>query len=147
MKWFPFQCFMLHVEYSIDFPEEHLKSLLKLLSMFKIRIIYDETINNKYVPEAVVIMCINCGKSVGCSLYNKKIENFITHFVTNIVFHNIGLFWIIQSNKNLSFGFQKTFPSWILNGPLYKATICSLLHGSVFEDYFTTSIREKYNLM
>ena len=64
-----------------------------------------------------------------------------------MVFQNIGLFWIIQSNKNLSFDFQKQFPSWILNGPWYNTTICSQSHGWVFEDYFTTFKRDKYNTM
>ena len=85
--------------------------------MFKIKIIYDETIDNKYVPEAIGIMCINCGKNIGCLLDNKKIEEFITPFVTNMVLHHIGLFWIIKSNRNLHFDFQKHFSSWILNGP------------------------------
>ena len=42
--------------------------------MFKINIIYDDTIDRKDVPEAVGIMCINCGKNIGCSLDNQKIE-------------------------------------------------------------------------
>ena len=46
--------------------------------MFNIRIIYDETIDNEDVPEAVGIMFFNCGKNIGCLLDNQKIENFIT---------------------------------------------------------------------
>ena len=91
---------MLHAADNIECPEEHLKSLLKVFLMFKINIIYDETIDNEDVPEDVVIMCINCGKSVGCLLCNQKIENFITPFVINMVFQNIGLFCVIHSNKN-----------------------------------------------
>ena len=41
--------------------------------MFKVNIIYDETIGNKYVPDAAGIMCINCGKRIHCSLDNQKI--------------------------------------------------------------------------
>ena len=33
--------------------------------MFKIKIIYDETIDNEDVPEDVGIMYINCGKNIG----------------------------------------------------------------------------------
>ena len=40
--------------------------------MFKISIIYDETIDNKYVPYAVGIMCINCIKVFAVS-YTIKI--------------------------------------------------------------------------
>ena len=64
--------------------------------MLKISNINDETIDDKYVPEDVGIMCINCGKNIGCLLENKDIENFITPFVTNMVLQNIGLSCIIQ---------------------------------------------------
>ena len=50
--------------------------------MLKIRIIYDETTDNEKIPEADVIMCINCRKIIGLLLYNQKIENFITPVVT-----------------------------------------------------------------
>ena len=76
--------------------------------MFKIKIIYDENIDNKYVPEDVGIMCINRGKNIGCSLDNKKIEDCINPFVTNLVFQYIGLFWIIKSNKNYMLIFKST---------------------------------------
>ena len=63
------------------------------------------------------------------------------------MFRQIGLFWIIQSNKNLNFDFKNHFPSWILNDPWYTTTMCSQLYGSVFGDYFATAKRDKYNLM
>ena len=56
MKCFLFWFIMLHAEDNIEFPEDHLKLLLKLFSMFKIRIVYDETIDNEDVSEAVVII-------------------------------------------------------------------------------------------
>ena len=87
---------MLHASDNIEFPAEHLKMLLKLLVMFKIGIIYDDTIDNKDVPEAVGIMYTNCGKSISCSLESQNIEDFITPFVTTIAFQNLGLFWSIQ---------------------------------------------------
>ena len=58
MKWFSFRGIMLHSADNIECPEENLKFLLKLLSMFKIRIIYNKTIDNKVVPKAVGIMYI-----------------------------------------------------------------------------------------
>ena len=109
--------------------------------------IYDETIGKFFIPEAITRMGINCGKIIGCSLDNQKIEDFITTFVTYIVFQRIGLFWIIKSNKNLHFDFQNHCTSWILNGPWYNTSICSQLHGLLFEDYFTTSKRDKYDIM
>ena len=50
MNWFPFQGIMLHAADNIECPSDHLKYLLKVLSMFKIKIIYDETIDNEDVP-------------------------------------------------------------------------------------------------
>ena len=41
MQWLPFKDSMLHTADNIQCPEEHLKFLLKLFSMFKISIIYD----------------------------------------------------------------------------------------------------------
>ena len=63
MKQFTFQGIMLHAADNIECPADHLKSFLKLFSMLNMNIIYDETIDNKYVPEDVVIMCINCEKN------------------------------------------------------------------------------------
>ena len=85
--------------------------------MFKISIWYDETIATKNVPYFVRINYINCGGNIGCLLENQAIQNFITPFVTNMVFHNVGLSWIIQSNQKLNFYFQTHFTSWIINGP------------------------------
>ena len=42
---------MFHAVDNIECSVEHLKSLLKLLSMFKIIIINDETVYNEDVPE------------------------------------------------------------------------------------------------
>ena len=115
--------------------------------MFNIRIWYDNTIGIEDVPEDFGIMFINSVNIIGCLLDNQRIEDFIIPFVTNIVFQNIGLFCIINSNKNLCFDYQKYCPSWVLNTPWYNTIICSLLHGSLFEDYFTTGKHDKYNLI
>ena len=76
--------------------------------MFKIMIIHDETIDNEDITEAFRIMCISCGKIIALSLENQELENFITPFVTNMVFQNIVLFWIIQFKKPNFFIFNIT---------------------------------------
>ena len=73
MKWFPFQGIVSYAADNIECPAEHLKLLLKLFSMFKTRIIYDDTIDNKGFPEDVGIICINCVKIMSCLLYNQTI--------------------------------------------------------------------------
>ena len=88
------------------------------------------------------IMCINCGKTIGFTLYNCPIEDFITVFVTNIVFQHVGLSWIIYFfNK---FNFEHHFLSWILNGPLYDTTLFSQFHGSFFQYCVTAIIKYTY---
>ena len=67
--------------------------------MFKIRIWYDKRIVHEQVPDDLGIMYINCGKTIGCSLDTQRIEDFITYFVTNMVFKNVGLSWITELKK------------------------------------------------
>ena len=50
-KWFHFQGIMLYAEDNIERPKYHFKLLLKVFSIFKIRIIYDETIDKEYFPD------------------------------------------------------------------------------------------------
>ena len=71
MKWFTFQGIMLRTANNINITNEHLHSLLKLLPMFMIMLCYDDTIVQENIPDAVGIMLVNCGKTIGCSLYNK----------------------------------------------------------------------------
>ena len=75
---------MCHTENHILSMIEDLKSLLKVFSMFKIRIWYDDTLVTKNVQ------CAPFVKTIGFSLDNFSIENFITTFVTNMVFQNVG---------------------------------------------------------
>ena len=87
---------MFHTADNINHPEEHLQSLLKLFSMFKIRILYNDTIGLEYVPEYVGIMHSNCGKIISCSLDNQHTEKCITSF-----FHKYGLLacWFILDHQ------------------------------------------------
>ena len=62
MYWFPFQSIMLYAADKIKCTEYHLQSFLKLFSMFKIMIFYDDTVGIQDVPEFFGIMCINCGQ-------------------------------------------------------------------------------------
>ena len=140
MQWFPLQGIMLHTEKYINSKEDHLKSLLKVFSVLNIRIWKDDTIFKNNVPDAVGIMRISCGKFIGCLLDNQTIYTFINYFVTNMVFHNVGLSWIVQSKQKPNFDLQHHCPSWILNVPWYNTMICSQFHGYLFGYYVTTDI-------
>ena len=54
MEWFPFQGTMLYAANHINSPAENFRSLLKLFSMFKIRIQYDETIIKIYILQILL---------------------------------------------------------------------------------------------
>ena len=38
-------------------------------------------------------------------------------------------------------------PDWLNKGPWYNTSICSRLHGSLFEYYITNTITNRYNIM
>ena len=59
-QYFPFKGIMLHTENHIIRLVDHLHSLLKLLSVFKIRLLYVDAIVIENVPDSVETMCINC---------------------------------------------------------------------------------------
>ena len=66
--------------------------------------------------------------------------------------HKYGVpeYWFILYHSvkhKASFYFQNICPYSIINDPWYNTTIFSRLHGLSFEDYFKTSICDKYNLM
>ena len=64
--------------------------------------------------------CINYGKTIGCTLGNQPIEEFITGFVTNVVFQHVGLSQIIEFKKELKFYFDHQYPYWLHNYPWYS---------------------------
>ena len=133
---------MLHTENNIKSLADYFTLLLKVFSMFKISVLYYDTIATKQLPEYVGIKYINCGKTIVCLLDNQTIEKFTTPFVKNRLFQIVGLYWIIRSNKNLRLNFQHHCPSWILNIPWSNTMICSKERGLLFEDYVTTARRD-----
>ena len=115
--------------------------------MLKISIWYDKNTVHENVPDDLETKCINCGKTIGCALGNQPIEEFITGFVTNFVFQHVGLSCIIKLKKELKFYFYPHYPYWVLNYPWYNTIFFSQLYGSYFEDYVTTAIKDRYNLI
>ena len=64
--------------------------------MFKIRIWYEINTVHKNFPYDMGINFIKCDKDVGFTLENQPVEYVITVFVANVVFQNVGLYWIIK---------------------------------------------------
>ena len=92
-------------------------------------------------------MFINCGKIISCLLDIQTIEDFITAFFKNAVFHHVCLSFTNESKNQPKFDFQHHYSSWILNGPWYTTTICSKLHGLYFEGDVTTAIKYRCSIM
>ena len=114
--------------------------------MFEIRLSYgDKELDILYIK------CINCKRETGLNsetnstwVYNE----IIIKFVLNAMLHNVGMSWIISSNKEMKNEMNKTnHQYWLNKGPWYNTSICSKLHGSRFEDFITQARTDRYNLM
>ena len=101
--------------------------------MFELRLIDD---GDKY--ESISIRFINCKKEIGLYLETSTLEELITKFVLNLILHHVGMLWRICSNKEMLYEIDESnHPYWLNKGPWYNTSICSRLHGSLFEDFIT----------
>ena len=72
----------------------------------------------------------------------------ITKFVLNAIIHHVGMSWIIISDNEIKYDIGESYHQIFLNkGPLYNTYKCSMLHGSLFEDFITHARTDRYNLM
>ena len=77
---------MIHTENNRKITADILRSLLKSLSMLKMIIWYGNNTVQNNSPDTLGIKCIRYNKVVRSTLENIRIEDFITVFVTNVVF-------------------------------------------------------------
>ena len=72
----------------------------------------------------------------------------ITKILFNAIFHNVGMLWIISSNKEMKYKIDKNNQQDLLiKGPWYNTSICLKLHGSMFEYFITHAITYRYNII
>ena len=96
----------------------------------------------------VAIRCINCKKLTGLYLTTFTLEEMISEFVVNSILHHLDMLLIICSNEEMKYEIDKhNHQDWLNKGPWYKISICSRLHGSLFEDFITHARTDRYNLM
>ena len=96
----------------------------------------------------LAIKCIYCNKYTGLHIKNTTIEEIITKFVLNAIFHNVGMSWIICSNKKMFYEIgENNHPNWFNKGPCYNTAISSKLHGKLFEDFIRHVITDRYHLL
>ena len=65
----------------------------------------------------------------------------------NALLHYVGISWIIETNQQLEYDIDKHNPYLITDDTWYNTSICTKLHGTVFEKYIGNAITERYNLM
>ena len=96
--------------------------------------------------DSLLINFIYCNKVVCYDLYHLTLKDAWDVFVTNMVIRNVDISWIIDSKEELKFDFDHNCPNCILNFLCYNTTICEHLYSSLFDDYFKTSLNDRYNL-
>ena len=118
-------------------------SLLKAFSMFGLSLIGD-----KEKLDVISKRCINCKKETGLYLQNSTFEEIITNFLLNAIFYPVGMSWVIRSNDEIGYEIDEiNHKYWLNKGPWYNTDICSMLHGSLFEDFITHARTDRYNIM
>ena len=66
--------------------------------MIELRLNYDQEI-----LDVISIRSINCKRETGLFLKNKTFDEMITKLVLNSILHNVGMLWIISSNKDMKY--------------------------------------------
>ena len=122
-------------------------SLLKMFLMFEVRLSCGD--NDLYI---VSLKCMNCKKETGLNSethFTWVYDQVITKFVLNVMLHNVGMSWIIISNKEMDYDkyTNRNHLNWFNIGPWYNKNICSKLHGIKFEDFITQARTDRYNIM
>ena len=117
---FPFLIIMEHTANILKPNKGLIPSLLKVFSMFDLRLIDDID-----KVEAIAIRCINCKKETGLYVGASKLEEMITKFVLNAILHYVGTSWIIFSNEEILYEMDESnHPDWLNKGPWYNISIC-----------------------
>ena len=62
----------------------------------------------------------------------------ITKFVLNAILNHVRMSWIICSNEKIKYEIDESnHPDWLNKVTCYNTSICSRLHGILFEDFIT----------
>ena len=89
IQWFPFHAIMEHTGNIIQDDTHLMSSLLKMFSMFKIRLSYGEK-----DLDTLCLKCINIKKEIGLNSetnFTWVYDKIITKFVLNEMFHHVGM--------------------------------------------------------
>ena len=71
---------------------------------------------------------------------SKTVSKYIIPvFIRAILFHRVGILWMIQTKEKIDFSDDENLSCWCKYGPWYNAIICNNLHGPLFGYLFITS--------
>ena len=116
--------------------------------MLQLRLFSNKNYDEGNVADLISIRCINCNKETELRLKDTPIEEIITKTKLNAILHHMGMSWIICSNNKILYEIEESIhPDWLDNGPWYNTTICSKLHGKIFEDFIRDARTDRYRLM
>ena len=97
LQWFPFLEMMEYTGIEMQDDTHITSSLLKMFSMFEIRLICgDDNL------DTFSLKCVNCKKETGLNAetsFKEFYDEVITQFVLNAILHHVGMSWIISSKK------------------------------------------------
>ena len=96
--------------------------------MFHIRLSY-----KKGILDVLSLKCINCKIETGLYLKINSLifDEIMTKFVLNAILYNVGMSWLIRSNKEMKYDMdENNRQDWFNKGPRYKNCICLNFHGS-----------------
>ena len=79
--------------------------------------------------------------------FNTTYQYIITTFVLNIMLHQVGMLWIIETHEQLQYDMDKHNSKWMTGGTWYNTSICKKLHGKVFEGFIINPRTDIYNIM
>ena len=97
-----------------------MSSLLKMCSMFKIRLSYGDK-----DLDVLSLKCINCKKETGLNSetnFTWVYDEVITKFVLNAMLHHVRMSWIIRSNQEMEYDMttKSNNLEWLNKIPWYK---------------------------
>ena len=122
IKWFPFLTITEHTANKTKENNGLIPSLLKMFSMFDIRLSYGDK-----ELDAVSIKCINFKRDTGLDSktnFTWLYDEIFTKFVLNVILHHGGMSWIIISNQEMEYEIDDNdYQDWLNKSPWYNTSI------------------------
>ena len=77
----------------------------------------------------------------------KSVERNYSIFIKSVVFHHVGLSWMIQTKEKIEFYADEIVSHCCKYEPWYNTTNFHNLHGSIFKDLSVTACQDSNDLI